>query len=365
MPVAVSKEEKNSQRPIGKEEKRRSKTGCSTCRTVAKMRCDEQKPTCGRFSRLRLTCWNSGPSLRERRRGVGTWRSREDWKPSTIYQKEDKTSNDLAAQSHFTPEAIENELASPPSCHLHDPFVDSRMNDVDRIPFSDSESPHWAVSNWLSSSSLDSAVNLIFQTYTADGLGSLDQSSHDLATTPTIPQELSGFRTSSPDALMLDGLEHEALHHYSTSFSASFTKKHPRWSTLSMLLRIGSSKAMVMHLLLAVSLNDLALRRQDEDLLAAAHPHYRKGASQLIETMTNGTEPDHIGVLATFCFFYFYKMKWMRVDVDYMNQLSRTVTGHIEKHKLDALCYGTYSTAVGLHEPHGCSSTINPQDSSM
>ncbi|CZR60847.1 uncharacterized protein PAC_10743 [Phialocephala subalpina] len=362
MPNTMSTEQECLQRPDRKEKKRRSKNGCITCRTVAKMKCDEEKPTCGRCSRLKLTCcWKAGPSLRERRRGVGTWRSREHWQPSPIFPKGIQDSNDSAAESHSTLEDVENETASPLSCHVND-WLDAQTDDLNLVPLSDAESLRWPVADRQSNIHLESSVNSMIRMYTADRLL---QTNYQVATAPPVLRELPGFRTSLPNALMLNDLEHKALQHYSTSFSASFTKKHPKWSTLSMLLRIGSSKAMVMHLLLAVSLNDLALRRHDEDLRAAARTHYREGASQLIEQMTSGTEPDHIGILATFWFFYLYKMKWMHVDVEYMNQLSRTVTGHIEKHKLDALCYNTYSTAAGLYISERSSQSITPRDSSV
>jgi hypothetical protein len=72
-------------------------TGCIICRSL-KIKCDEKSPACGRCTRLQLRCCKPIPPvpLKQRRRGCGSWKSRESWQPPHILsvensQRRDKT----------------------------------------------------------------------------------------------------------------------------------------------------------------------------------------------------------------------------------------------------------------------------------
>ncbi|CAK7232809.1 hypothetical protein SCUCBS95973_008382 [Sporothrix curviconia] len=185
-----------------------------------------------------------------------------------------------------------------------------------------------------------------------------------------------------PCSITLTPLEGQALDHYSNAFSVSFTMKHPKWSTLSMLRLLGQCSPMVMHFLLAVALNDLWWRNGagDSELHTAAQRHYRQGAMLLTEVM-DGSNRDkltggvisngHIGgssvenieqgrranldattqthIMAAFWFLYLYRSKTAAINVNFLTQLSETVTGHIIKYKLDELCSVGSNSAAAIN----------------
>jgi hypothetical protein len=94
---------------------------------------------------------------------------------------------------------------------------------------------------------------------------------------------------------------------------------------------------MLMHFILAVSLNDVS-HRQDHDSSQEAQKHFKVGAQGLIETIKKQSTEDHVFVMASFLFLYLYMPKRKSVPRQRIRQLSLTVLEYLKQHKLDSLC---------------------------
>lgn len=92
---------------------------------------------------------------------------------------------------------------------------------------------------------------------------------------------LSDHHIRSPSSLTLNSGEHHALKHYQTTFSIYRTTKDPKWSTHKLLLDLGASNSMIMHFILAVSINDVNRRKEHYDS-SEAEGHFEAGARELI-----------------------------------------------------------------------------------
>lgn len=160
----------------------------------------------------------------------------------------------------------------------------------------------------------------------------------DFPATLFIGQSLSQYHMSLPNSLSLSTDEHDALRHYQTTFSLYRTTKDPNWSTHKVLLSLGSHNAMIMHLLLAVSINDQCLRKRQERSLQVAQNHFRAGALMLIDLMGNYTEADHVPLMAAYFFLYLYMSKRKSVAPQRLKQLSLTVFEFVRSHELDLRC---------------------------
>jgi hypothetical protein len=120
---------------------------------------------------------------------------------------------------------------------------------------------------------------------------------------------LSNYHMPLPNSLILSVSEHEALRHYQTTFSLYRTTKDPNWSTHKVLLSLGSQNTMIMHLLLAVSINDSSLCRRDELSSPIAQGHFQAGALMLVEIMGRDSERNHVSLMAAYFFLYLYMSK--------------------------------------------------------
>jgi hypothetical protein len=97
---------------------------------------------------------------------------------------------------------------------------------------------------------------------------------------------------------------------------------------------------MIMHLLLAVSINDQYLRKK-QDTPQSAQSHFKAGAMMLIEMMSKDPESDHISLLAAYFFLYLYMSKRKSVVPERLRQLSLTVLEFVRRNELDSRCLGT------------------------
>ena len=151
---------------------------------------------------------------------------------------------------------------------------------------------------------------------------------------------LSIYHVSLPNSLELDLDEHRALKHYQTTYSLYRTTKDPEWSTHMVLLRIGSTDRMIMHLLLAVSINDLQHRSGGSLWSEQAHNHFQRGVGLLIDFMQGDSESKHISLMASFFLTYLYMTKRRFIAPQELRQLSLAVTNYVKKYDLDSLCIG-------------------------
>jgi len=149
---------------------------------------------------------------------------------------------------------------------------------------------------------------------------------------------LSSYHLPLPNSLELDLDDHRALKHYQSTYSLYRTTKDPNWSTHMVLLRLGSHDDMIMHLLLAVSINDLQIRKGDLSWSQQAHDHFQLGARLLINNMQDNTELKHISLMASFFFIYLYMTKRQSIAPQQLRKLSLAVTNYVKSYNLDSLC---------------------------
>lgn len=149
---------------------------------------------------------------------------------------------------------------------------------------------------------------------------------------------LSDYHMALPNSLTLTAFEHEALRHYQTTYSLYRTTKDPDWSTHKVLLHMGSQDAMIMHFLLAVSLNDYYLRRGNVSRSQHAENHFQAGAQLLIGATTNSMASDNVTMMATYFFIYLYMSKRKFTSPQRLSQLSSTVLDYVKKQGLVLSC---------------------------
>ncbi|KAJ5587258.1 uncharacterized protein N7459_003023 [Penicillium hispanicum] len=382
----------------GTKQHKRSRNGCNTCR-AKKVKCDEQRPECGRCSRLRLPCdWeNHRPSLRERRRGRGSIRSRTDWKPDPIVPRTPGWGSFASIETDTT--AV---YPPPADIHAHSP---DQCHSLARAAFPTPESLHGREpSHQLVAPTQPLAVNdgsvlgfenhslLVNDPFSAP-LSLMPSWDEFCASWPTINEFGEGLAVNTfpaatmpsyplnfPSAMALTPLDHRALEHYSTTYSVSFTRKTPKWSTPNLVRTVAQNDPMLMHFLLAVSLQDMWCRSKqlEDELQFAANQHYIFGTNLLAKvkdgdpespSMPNLTTLDHVQLLASFWLLYLYKVRTGDVDVKFLRQLSSTVADHIRLYKLDVLCSSSslgssvlsqpgYTTGQSQMEPSG--QMLNP-----
>jgi hypothetical protein len=149
---------------------------------------------------------------------------------------------------------------------------------------------------------------------------------------------LSDYHITLPNSLTLRINEHEALRHYQTTYSLYRTTKDPNWSTHKVLLHMGSQDAMIMHLLLAVSLNDYSLRSGQNDSSQEAENHFQTGAQLLIGSTNTRTGTNTVTMMAAYFFIYLYMSKRRSTAPERLNQLSSTVLDYVKNQDLVSSC---------------------------
>lgn len=179
----------------------RSRSGCWTCRSKsAKKRCDQQRPSCGRCSRLDLLCdYTSRPTLAERRRA-----------------QESKT------------------------------LIQSRAS-----------------------------------------------SGHDVATFAPTSQNasFSEFRPSQTPlarcSLALTIEDHEAIRYFRTDFAKLHHTKNPDYSLISLMFKTAKNDAMIMHMVLALGLQEMNLKRSESSASSERRSlmHYSSALRILSESL--------------------------------------------------------------------------------
>jgi hypothetical protein len=155
-----------------------------------------------------------------------------------------------------------------------------------------------------------------------------------------VPGLLAQF-VAYPESMAVSRTEHEALYYYQTTLSSIQTTKDPNWATSKVFLRLGSSRPLVMHLLLAASLESLIRNQATDDILdvlAIAAHHHQSGTKLLTRELSNTTKPDHVNVMTGFWFLYLYTSRQPNLELSEIKKLSQTVSDYVKKHQLDSLC---------------------------
>jgi hypothetical protein len=318
-------------------------TGCETCRR-RKVKCDEIHPYCTECTRLRFSCrWSQGKRqpMKTTRRGFGPVKSRDStWIPRPIVPI---PSTSTVAECVPTMTTV----ASPPSQSDWDGLVFSDggssssewLQDFDRnseaLTFSTSPDHFLGLENSQLLSPCQNFPDLeqLFKNYESSNYSMSDRVL-EMFPSPS----LSDYHMTLPNSLTLTNNEHEALRHYQTTYSLYRTTKDPNWSTHKVLLRMGSQDNMIMHLLLAVSLNDYSLRRGNSSSSPDAENHFQAGAQLLIRTTTDTAGSDSVTMMAAYFFIYLYMSKRRSTAPQRLSQLSSTVLDYVKKHNLVSSC---------------------------
>jgi hypothetical protein len=274
------------------------------------------------------------PSLGERRRGVGPWKSRspEVWSPKSI---------------------LPHLIQSPQSSGADDADVEPNVAGI-----SNSLEGEWLPA--YSSSVLDCSPTVsTFQNMSTGGImgsniewllphppdfDTLFQKDFGLAQLKSIPvpTHVSMHDIAFEDGSMLTEDEKKALTYFRTCFSLSQTTRDPQWSTTTLLLDHGlKDSTMLLHLILAVSLYDLQFRGElPAHENQAAQTHYETGAQGLAQALQNEETFDHIGVLGSLYCVYAYMSRQSLVSSSKVDRLSYTALEYIKKKGLD-ICFLT------------------------
>jgi hypothetical protein len=303
--------------------------GCITCRSK-KVKCDEVHPVCSRCQRLHRNC---------------------EWQ--TVDQSRKEIKHDKAAP--IPKKILPNIQSGEKAVSVNSPIQKIRIPNHSSSLSDSSET--------LETSSICDTVGfkreLDREDAPPEGLGG--QYSNALPAiiravdlqVPIGPKSSLNFMTPSQivDCVALAPSfkftqnESRGLHHFQISLvTPRTTKRNAPWSTLGAVLSLGSQVPMVMHIIIATSLMDLAMCYDyDPKICFKAQTHFKTGAQLLINAMNHGSEPNHVTVLACFYFIHIYMQRRKEMDASAIKQVSRAIVQHIKRYDLDLCCAGTLS----------------------
>jgi hypothetical protein len=150
-------------------------------------------------------------------------------------------------------------------------------------------------------------------------------------------QTLSDHHIPATNSIILNPDEVDALKHYQSTFSIYRTTKEPKWSTHTLLLNLSENNIMIMRFILAVSINDISYRQQNEPSLEA-RTHFKIGLRSLVEIIKDGLPNNYVYSMAGFLFLYLYLPKQRDIPPHTIDQLSIAVRDFVKCHQLDSLC---------------------------
>lgn len=288
--------------------------GCLTCREK-RVKCDEERPSCNRCTRLHLMCRAPDPDsippfVKCRRRSFISQKSRDQNMrplrelypsppqmplgddPYYSYQIPSPANNQRLAADTINGDAdFPQFLRSIPtdedhvfSTSLERASAARVIGVIDDLPGDEDFVDLWT-SQLQHISNEDSAMQPvvgqcpdysngradIHATMRARGLldGSdawnhnsildLDVYSPASTTIYPLPRPISLYDVELPNSIVLAPEDHNALMYYQSEVGPCQTTRSPRWSFSALLLRLALRSTMTMHLLLAVSLHDLSM----------------------------------------------------------------------------------------------------------
>jgi hypothetical protein len=262
---------------------------------------------CGDCDRLGLPCdWRRhNLSPQQRRRGLGSLRSRNDRRPRDILPNAPPflthgvgIGNEDAPAMHGDPPisgTFQMDFGSNtnsdwwPEMFQYPILLFDLNQTVDELT-----APENYFLNFNDFSSSTSPSNIANSRgeppQNPTSMPTLEMSLLDLASTiHPLPGLLAQFN-AHPESKDLSPPEDYALHYYQYTLSLSHTTKDPTWSTSVVFLRLGSKRPLVMHLLLAATLKSLVSNQEVNnlsDMLAIAKHPFQTGVKLLIEELSN------------------------------------------------------------------------------
>jgi hypothetical protein len=324
--------------------------GCETCRR-RKVKCDERHPNCEECARLSLSCrWSQGKrlSIKRSRRGYGPVKSRPDtWVPPPLAPTPSEPSIEEARVDISSPSELEwsNSVIADKETISNDWLEELDMG-IDNLSFLKSLDDPFSFE--------DPQITGFSQELVGFEHRGTNCTSNDQQITCGLLEmdpcrSLSDFHMALPNSLKLSPYEHEALRHYQTTYSLYRTTKDPNWSTHRVLLRMGSHDKMIMHLLLAASLNDYSIRTGYSSSSEEAESNFRAGAQLFINASSTYSETDEVVMMAAYFFLYLYMSKRKSIAPQRLSQLSLTALNYVKKHDLLTNCISSQTLSDPLH----------------
>lgn len=304
---------------------------------------------CARCTRLNLECrWPSAadPSLRDKRRGYGSVKTRDwNWVPKKITPAISPqplvVTGTLAAKD--TPTGRDSLGPSTGFWVGSDEWWQTIGIDLENVDWT--ELPNSELDAMSPPPTVLGSCGTEIDDFDEDICPSMSNELPDSPNTAILKfspsRSLSDYHFTVPNALVLTPFEHQALNHYSTVFSLYRSTKDPKWSTHKMLLNYGSYDPMIMHLILAVSINDYSIRISNAHAYNGAQDHFQVATSLWIETMKRNQNSDHLALMTSFFFLYLYMTKRRNTTRHRLIKLSKSAADFVKKHKLDTRCLGS------------------------
>ncbi|KAK1142941.1 hypothetical protein N8T08_007182 [Aspergillus melleus] len=345
---------------------KRSKNGCATC-IGKKVKCDEQRPYCGRCVRLHLTCeWTRPkPSLAERRRGLGPIKRRDRyaWSPCSIVPKVQSSNS---PRSDELPSSARN--VHPAVAEAGDQASDGRAAEIvsPSVANSDDQPAGVSVAN-------EYERDVVLST----GYGtpvSLSNSVHDgLQETISLLQLPMSLHISMPSstsfihladmAPALGSNDKQALIFHRAVFAPLKSTRHWTCSAQALFVDRAFDKRMAFHFLLALSYSELAIyyghgSRPPQE----SKRHFEQGSQLFLQTQNPFASPDHIGTMLSFLYLYMFWMRRDRLDPMKLEDLSESVMLYVRAHELGELCASEdLASLTGTN----CTSLASPPDQAL
>ncbi|KAK5658275.1 hypothetical protein OQA88_2250 [Cercophora sp. LCS_1] len=172
----------------------------------------------------------------------------------------------------------------------------------------------------------------------------------------------TGLFSALPSQTILKEPEIKALDYCQKEARFGFGSKSPTWSTHAILLKTTIHHSVIIHLLIAASLAEVAsyTPEHQRSMLNTADNHYELGR-KLLEEVLDKEEPDPLVVIASFWFLYLHQRRWHSGRRICYAELSKWMRNYLRRRPLHhelSLAY-PYSYA-GKHEAD--ESTALPPD---
>lgn len=148
---------------------------------------------------------------------------------------------------------------------------------------------------------MEKSGNLV---HAAIGLGRNSSSSPELISidTPSLePIVTLSIQSSSACSLYLNALDHEAIRHFRLELPKSQHVKQTDYTLMSLMLQIAQTKPIVMHMVIAIGLQELNLCRPSPDVtvLSRSIDHYSSAIRYLAKSIPTSADTIHLDTLCT------------------------------------------------------------------
>lgn len=170
---------------------------------------------------------------------------------------------------------------------------------------------------------------------------SLDDSFAIHQPTLTAPHiEDPSFAFGFSNTMVSTHYERLGLSYYRTTYTLSRTTRPFSWSHYELFLQIAHKQPMIMHLILAGSLRQLAVdTNADQEPYDLAKRHYNKGSYMLKQSLGEGFKSDHLTIIISFWLLYLAILDRGNIlDKKDRQQLTSELHNYVTRHQLDRMC---------------------------